>query len=314
MVVTMTTILQQLSFCTLLSKYSLTNLYAFLCIVNIITTVKKVETNNYFISKNIDLDSNKPIKTIDDFKKDDQLEFKKKDILNENIKSTQKKNNNYITRIENKVLTIDIVFDIICPWCYIGKRRLERAVDLVKENYDIKMRWHAFELNPDMPMDGMDRKSYRTSKFGSWKRSQNLDEQVTQVGRNEGILFKFDNINRTPNTFIAHKLVNLAQKEGSQKAKIVIEELFHSYFVKGLDIENRQILVDVSTLAGMDAQKVSKYLEDSKEGISEVKADEAEMKKIGVDGVPYYIINNKYSISGAQDEGTLISIFQQAVN
>ena len=99
-----------------------------------------------------------------------------------------------------------------------------------------------------------------------------------------------------------------------QKAKMVIEDWYHSYFVRGFDIGNRQILTDISTSAGMDAQKVSNYLEDSKEGVSEVKADEANMKEMGVDGVPYYIINNKYSISGAQDADTLISIFQQVVN
>jgi predicted DsbA family dithiol-disulfide isomerase len=106
-------------------------------------------------------------------------------------------------------LTVDVISDVICPWCYIGKRRLEKAITWFAGR-QVPVRWHPFQLNPQMPKGGMDRKQYRTAKFGSWERSLTLDAQVAAVGATEGIAFAFDKIRRTPNTLDAHRLIRLA--------------------------------------------------------------------------------------------------------
>src|SRR3954451_21913305 len=140
-------------------------------------------------------------------------------------------------------LLIDVISDLICPWCYIGKRRLEKAVAAVKGRHEVRVRWLPFQLNPTMPKDGISRREYRTRKFGSWERSLALDAKVVEAGKSEGIPFAFDRIERTPNTLDAHRLVWLADKEGVQDA--VVEALFRAYFTDGRDSSNRQMLLDV---------------------------------------------------------------------
>src|SRR3954466_1519161 len=140
-------------------------------------------------------------------------------------------------------LTVDVISDVICPWCYIGKRRVEKAVAAVAGRHEVRVRWHPFQLNPQMPKGGMDRRAYRTAKFGSWEKSQALDAQVAAVGAAEGLVFAFDKMRRTPNTLDAHRLIRLAGQEGIQDA--VVEALFRAYFTEGRDISDRQTLLDV---------------------------------------------------------------------
>jgi predicted DsbA family dithiol-disulfide isomerase len=130
-------------------------------------------------------------------------------------------------------LGIDIVSDVICPWCFIGKRRFEKALRLLPEEIQIDVRWRPFELNPDMPSEGISRELYRTRKFGSWERSRALDAQVAEHGAGEGIRFAFDRMERTPNTLEAHRLIWLAGEQGVQGA--VVEGLFQAYFVHARD-------------------------------------------------------------------------------
>src|ERR1700693_92490 len=118
------------------------------------------------------------------------------------------------------VLHIDIISDVICPWCYIGKRRLEKAVYAVQDQHEVRVRWLPFQLNPTMPKEGIGRREYRTKKFGSWERSQELDAKVVAVGEAEGIHFAFDRIERTPNTLDAHRLISVADKQGVQDAVV----------------------------------------------------------------------------------------------
>ena len=131
-------------------------------------------------------------------------------------------------------LTVDVISDVICPWCYIGKRRLEKAVAALAGRERVRVRWHPFQLNPHMPKGGVSRKEYRTAKFGSWERSLDLDAQVAEAGRAEGIPFDFDRVMRTPNTLDAHRLIGLADTEGIQDA--VVEAVFRAYFTEGRDI------------------------------------------------------------------------------
>jgi predicted DsbA family dithiol-disulfide isomerase len=145
-------------------------------------------------------------------------------------------------------LAVDVISDVICPWCYIGKRRLEKAVAAL--GGPVTVRWLPFQLNPTMPKEGVRRREYRTKKFGSWERSQELDARVVAVGKEEGIHFAFDPIERTPNTLDAHRLIGLAERQGVQGA--VVEALFRSYFTEGRDISNRQTLLDLVAEAGLD--------------------------------------------------------------
>ena len=135
-------------------------------------------------------------------------------------------------------LTVDVISDVICPWCYIGKRRLEKAVAAFEGEHEVRVRWLPFQLNPTCRRKGISRREYRTKKFGSWERSLELDAQVVAAGRAEGIQFAFDRIERTPNTLDAHRLIWLADKEGVQDA--VVEALFRAYFTEGRDISNRR--------------------------------------------------------------------------
>jgi predicted DsbA family dithiol-disulfide isomerase len=204
-------------------------------------------------------------------------------------------------------LAVDVISDVICPWCYIGKRRLEKAVAAL--GGPVKVRWHAFQLDPAMPREGISRKEYRTKKFGSWERSQELDARVVAVGKEVGIHFAFDRIERTPNTLDAHRLVGLAERRGVQDA--VVEALFRAYFTEGRDIGNRQTLLDVVAGAGLDRHEAEE-LPNSDDGLEAMKDADALARRFGVDGVPFFIVNGTLTLSGAQQPGAFLEAFRQA--
>jgi predicted DsbA family dithiol-disulfide isomerase len=206
------------------------------------------------------------------------------------------------------VLNLDVYSDAICPWCYIGKRRLEKAQQLLEALYELRVTWRPFELNPSMPPEGMDRKAYRSTKFGSWAKSQALDAEVAREGASEGLDFAHANMERTPNTFESHRLVWLAGAQGKQDA--VVEAIFRAYFVQGKDIGNRQTLVEIAATAGLDRDRVVRFLA-SDEGRAEVREEEAEARRLGLHGVPLFVLNGKYAASGAADGGTLAATLKQ---
>lgn len=204
-------------------------------------------------------------------------------------------------------VSVDVISDVICPWCYIGKRRLEKAI--AAADVQVSVRWHPFQLNPQMPKDGISRKEYRSRKFGSWERSMELDAKVVTVGEAEGIQFAFDKIDRTPNTVDAHRLIWLADQLGCQD--VVAEALFRAYFSEGQDIGNHKTLIDVGSEAGLDRQAVESML-DSDEGMDAIANAREMSQRYGVDGVPFFIINQKIALSGAQDSETFLEAFQNA--
>lgn len=163
-------------------------------------------------------------------------------------------------------LSVDVISDVICPWCFIGKRRLEKAI--AAHGGLVRVRWHPFQLNPAMPKEGVSRREYRIRKFGSWERSMELDANIIAVGKDEGIDFAFDRMERTPNTLDAHRLIWLADKEGVQDA--VVEALFRAYFTGGRDISNRQALIDVVAEAGLERQRAEAML-NSDEGMDALR-------------------------------------------
>ncbi|HQZ66827.1 MAG TPA: DsbA family oxidoreductase [Planctomycetaceae bacterium] len=207
-------------------------------------------------------------------------------------------------------LLIDVISDVICPWCYIGKRRLEKAIAAFDGQHDVRVKWHPFQLNPAMPKEGISRREYRIRKFGSWERSMELDAKIIAVGTTEGIHFAFDKMEQTPNTVDAHRLIWLADQHGCQGE--VVEALFRAYFIEGIDIGNQQTLIDVAAELGLDRQSVETML-NSDAGL-EVIAQAGELsQRQDVTGVPFIIINNAITLSGAQAPETFIEAFRQAV-
>jgi predicted DsbA family dithiol-disulfide isomerase len=205
-------------------------------------------------------------------------------------------------------LAIDVISDVICPWCYIGKRRLERAI--AAYGRPVTMHWLPFQLNPMMPKERISRREYRIKKFGSWERSQELDARVVAVGKEEDIHFAFDRMERTPNTLDAHRLIWLAEKQDMQDA--VVETLFRAYFTEGRDISNRQTLLDVVAETGLHSHE-SEALLNSDDGLEAVKDAGALARRFRVDGVPFFIINNEITLSGAQQPDAFVEAFRQAI-
>jgi len=204
---------------------------------------------------------------------------------------------------------VDVISDVICPWCYIGKRRLDKAISALAGRHEVRVRWHPFQLNPQMPGGGMDRRAYRTAKFGSWERSQALDSQVAAAGAREGLVFAFERMKRTPNTLDAHRLIRLAGREGTQNA--VVEALFRAYFTEGRDVGDRQTLLDVVDGAGLGRGRAEAEL-DAEDGLAAIRAEEEQAHRLGVQGVPFFVVNGGVALSGAQEPGAFLEAFEQA--
>jgi predicted DsbA family dithiol-disulfide isomerase len=203
------------------------------------------------------------------------------------------------------MLTIDVISDAICPWCFIGKRRLEKALD----GRPAAVRWHPFPLNPDMPREGIERKSYRIRKFGTWERSLELDARVATAGQGEGIVFRFDRMVRTPNTLDAHRIIWLAGERGVQDA--VVEALFLAYFTDGRDLSDRATLAEIAAGAGLDRAAVDDLLAGDA-GLDVVRAGEERARRLGVSGVPFFVVNGRVALSGAQPPELFRQAFEQA--
>jgi predicted DsbA family dithiol-disulfide isomerase len=205
-------------------------------------------------------------------------------------------------------IDIEVVSDAICPWCYVGKKRLEKAIAAVKGTHEIAVRWKPFQLNPAMPKEGMGRKEYRERKFGSEKVVAELDRRMMAVGKQEGIPFALDRIQKTPNTFDAHRLIWHAGRKDRQDE--VVDGLFRAFFTEGRDIGNRAVLVDVAAKAGLDEADVARFL-DSDEGAGEVRAEEAKARDIGVEAVPFFTIAGRYAVAGAHEPDAFLEAFDE---
>lgn len=203
-------------------------------------------------------------------------------------------------------ILVDVISDVICPWCFIGKRRLETAI--LAFGKPVSVTWHPFQLNPMMPKKGISRREYRIAKFGSWERSMELDANIVAVGKQVGILFDFDRMQRTPNTLDAHRLIWLSNKDGIQDA--VVEALFQAYFTDGRDISNPTTLIDVVVEAGLDRVKAEAVL-NGNEGMEALKEAGELSSRYHVEGVPFFIVNSKITLSGAQSSDAFLSAFEK---
>ncbi len=203
---------------------------------------------------------------------------------------------------------IDIVSDVICPWCFIGKRRLERALTL-RPDLDVETTWRPFQLNPDMPKEGMERQSYLTSKFGSAARAGHIYAEIAKAGAHEGIDFAFDRIARTPNTVDAHRLIRFAGEHSVQDT--VAELLFRRYFLDGVNLGDHDRLAEIGAEAGLDAEAVREHLA-SDHGVDAVRLEDLHARRLGISGVPCFIIDRRYAISGAQSPKVFQRVFDTA--
>ena len=207
-------------------------------------------------------------------------------------------------------MQIDVISDPVCPWCYIGKRRLERAVRL-RPHISFEIRWRPFQLDPATPPEGYDRKTYIEKKFGSSERVKPIQTALLQAGESEGITFAFDKITRTPNTINAHRLIRWAHSLGVQDE--IVEGLFRGYFVDGLDIGQIKILAQIGDDAGMDGELVEELL-SSDTDIESVEQQDSMARKFGVQGVPSFFMGGKTLITGAEDAETLAQIIDRVIS
>ena len=176
------------------------------------------------------------------------------------------------------VVDIEVFSDVVCPWCYVGRRRLERAAELLAGKHEIRVTWKPYQLNPWIPPEGMDRAEYRRIKFGSAERSSGMDGRLREAGQGEGIELAFEKIARTPNTLQAHRLIWLAGQQGRQIE--MVDALFQAYFTDGKDIGDDAVLTEIAAAAGLDADEVRAFLA-SDEGLAEVEEEEQVGRRSG---------------------------------
>jgi predicted DsbA family dithiol-disulfide isomerase len=206
---------------------------------------------------------------------------------------------------------IDVISDVICPWCYIGKRHLERALDLLEQNHKLRfsVAWHPFQLNPDMPAEGVDRQRYRLAKFGSAERSKQMDNRITEVASSVGLEFHLEKLTRTPNTLKAHRLIWLAARHGAQDG--VVEALFGGYFCNGSDLGDDKVLVDLAKRGGLD-REATRALLAGDEGKREVLAGDQMARNCGIQGVPSFALQGHVLFSGAVPAEEMADAFRRA--
>jgi predicted DsbA family dithiol-disulfide isomerase len=205
-------------------------------------------------------------------------------------------------------LTIDVVSDVVCPWCFIGKRRLEAAIASVPE-IEVAVHWRPFQLDPTVPPGGLDRAEYIRKKFGADRSLDAAHDRLTVLGNAEGAPYRFDLITRSPNTIDAHRVVRWATEAGHEAE--IVERLFTDYFVSGRDVGNHEILADAAESVGLDRAMTLRRLASPHDRAA-VEAEIASAQRIGVTGVPCFIIGNKYGVMGAQTADILAKAIRQA--
>ncbi|MGE0417880.1 MAG: DsbA family oxidoreductase [Acetobacteraceae bacterium] len=204
---------------------------------------------------------------------------------------------------------IDIVSDAICPWCYIGKRQLERALETLRaEGMEFSVHWNPFQLNPDMPKEGRDRAAYRAWKFGSAEKAAALDARIVEAAAGVGLAFRTDLMTRTPNTIDAHRLIWFAGQKGVQDA--AMEAVFKAYFTQGRDIGDHGVLTDCAVEAGLDAQEVTTFLAGDLAD-REMRAADQAAREAGVNGVPSFFLDGYGMFSGAMPAETIASALRR---
>ena len=211
--------------------------------------------------------------------------------------------------------TIDVVSDVVCPWCYIGKRKLEAALDMARAAGlpAAEVRWHPFQLNPELPAQGISRKQYLEDKFGGPQRASEIYARVKAAGKSAGLELDIDGITLQPNTLAAHALLAFAQQQyGLEAGNAVKERLLKAYFIENRFIGDTDVLVQIAQDAGLDADAARAFVTDPAQ-LQGVAAADARVREMGIGGVPFFIFNQKVAVSGAQDPASLLAAMQQSL-
>ncbi|MCX7300063.1 MAG: DsbA family oxidoreductase [Rhodobacterales bacterium] len=197
---------------------------------------------------------------------------------------------------ESALVKLDILSDPICPWCYVGKANLYSALERAPD-HPFVIEWHPFQLNPDMPREGRDRRAYMAERFGGHDKVAAAEQRVQQFAKAAGLAINFDAMERIPNTIDAHRLVHWAGIEGKQSP--VVSALFRANFVEGRDISDPEVLADIADWAGLDASVVSRLLSTDAD-VAEIQVRDAHSRRMGVNAVPTFIVAQQHAVPGAQ--------------
>lgn len=203
-------------------------------------------------------------------------------------------------------ISIDMISDVICPWCFLGKRRLDKAIAMVPE-IAVEVNFRPFFLDPTIPVEGLDRHAYMAAKFGE-ERLKTIHDPLIAAGKQDGVPFEFDKITRTPNSLNAHRLVRWAHLIGSQRT--VMEALFMAYWSWGQDVSDIQVLKTIAVVNGLNGDEIAEELateRDKKEVLEEARL----AQEIGVSGVPTFVVNRKYGATGAQPVESLVALIRK---
>ncbi|MEM8730908.1 MAG: DsbA family oxidoreductase [Pseudomonadota bacterium] len=209
--------------------------------------------------------------------------------------------------MRQNVVRLDVISDPICPWCYIGKTCLDRALR-DRPNHPFEIIWHPFQLNPDMPKDGMDRRAYLEGKFGGKEGAVRAYAPIAERAEAEGLAINFEGIQRTPNTLDAHRLIKWAGIEDTQTA--VVDALFQAYFTDGRDIGDHDVLADIADGSGMDASVILKLLASNAD-CDDIRDRDAAFRKMGVTGVPCFIVNGEHAVPGCQPSELWLKVIDE---
>jgi len=210
----------------------------------------------------------------------------------------------------NQPVRIDVVSDVVCPWCFIGKHRLEKALAL-KPDIAVEVHWRPFFLNDWIPREGISREQYLTTKFGSPERYKGIAQRVTAAAAAEGLVYASEKVKRQPNTLDCHRLIRWA--EGIGKAAEMKQKLMDLYFTQGADLTDRETLVQAAADVGLDANTVRAQLASDRD-VAQVEQDAQSAKEAGIEGVPCFIFGGKLAISGAQAPEDLAEALERMAN
>ncbi|KAK8606639.1 hypothetical protein V6N13_052406 [Hibiscus sabdariffa] len=204
-----------------------------------------------------------------------------------------------------KLIRIDVSSDSVCPWCFVGKRNLDKAIAQSKDQFDFEVRWHPYFLDPSAPKEGVNKKEYYEKKFGS--RAQGIFARMTEVFRNVGL--EYDISGLTGSTLDSHRLIYFAGKQGLEKQHALVEEIYLGYFTQGKFIGDREFLLESARKVGVEG--AAEFLENPNNGVKEVN-EELEKYSANISGVPNYVINGKHQMSGGQPPEVFLRAFQVA--
>ncbi|PBB67142.1 disulfide bond formation protein DsbA [Mesorhizobium sp. WSM4312] len=210
---------------------------------------------------------------------------------------------------EANAITVDVVSDVVCPWCFIGQKRLDKAVAAAGD-VDVRIRWRPFQLDPTIPPQGKDRREYMRAKFGSDERIREIHARIEPLGEAEGISFAFDAIKVASNTLDAHRLIRWAGAAGEAVQNRLVRRLFQLNFEEGVNIGDHAVLVEAAREAGMDASVVATLLPTDAD-VEAVRTEIATASRMGISGVPCFLLEGKYAVMGAQDVDTLADAIRQ---